>query len=87
MLDELDSSLTDLDNSQVEERMAVMLNAILELESQGEGKKSATEAVLMVGYTSDGKSNQEQISCLSWSTDGGLRGFELARNPWLEQHC
>ena len=34
-------------------------------------------------YTSDGISNQEQTKWLSWNTDGGLRGFDLARNPGL----
>ena len=43
----------------MDERVAVMLNTILELESQGEGRESAREAVLMVGCTSDGISNQE----------------------------
>ena len=57
-----------------------MLNAILQLESQGEGRESATEAVLMVGYTSDGISNQEQRRWPSWNIDGGLRGFDMARN-------
>ena len=37
-----------------------MLNAILQLEAQGECRESATEAVLIVGYTSDGASDQEQ---------------------------
>ena len=60
-----------------------MLNAILQLEAQGECSESATEAVLMMGYTSDGISNQEQTRWLSWNVDGGLRGFDLARNPGL----
>ena len=34
-LDELNKRLRDFDQSQVDERMAVMLNAILQLESQG----------------------------------------------------
>ena len=50
-LDELYRRLRDLDYTQVDERMAVMLNAILQLEEQGECRESATEAVLMVGYT------------------------------------
>ena len=82
-LDELYMRLRDLDHFQVDERMAVMLNAILPLESQCEGRESVTEAVPMVGYTSDGVSNQEQTRWLSWSTDGGLRGFDPARNPGL----
>ena len=75
--------LRDLDHSQADERMAVMLNAVLQLESKGEDRQSATEAVLMVGYRSDGISNEEQTRSLSWSTDGGLRGFDLARNQGL----
>ena len=81
-LDELYKRLRDLDYTQVDERLAVMLKAILQLEEQGE---SATEAVLMVGYTSDGISNQEQTRWLPWNVDGGVRGFEfdLARSPGL----
>ena len=60
-----------------------MLYAILQLESQGECRESATEAVLMVGYTSDGISNQEQTRWLPWNVDGGVRGLDLARNPCL----
>ena len=37
----------------------------------------------MVGYTSDGISNQEQTRWLSWNLDGGLRVFDLARSPGL----
>ena len=80
-LDELYRRLRDLDYTQVDERMAVMLNAILQLEEQGECRESATEAVLMVGYTTDGVSNQEQTRWLSWNVDGAIRGFDLARNP------
>ena len=72
----------------MDERMAMMLNAdgILQMESQGEGKESVTEAVLMVGYTSDGISNQEQTRwLLSWITDGGLKGFDFGEKPWLQQ--
>ena len=57
-LDELCKRLRDLDYTQVDKRLAVMLNAILQLESQGECKESVTEAVLMVGYFLDGISNQ-----------------------------
>ena len=85
-LDELYRRLRDLDYTQVDERMAVMLNAILQLEEQGECRKSATEAVLMVGYTTDGISNQEQTRWLSWNVDGAIRGFELARNPGLSNN-
>ena len=41
-LDELYRRLRDLDYTQVDERMAVMLNAILQLEEQGEYRDSAT---------------------------------------------
>ena len=60
-----------------------MLIAILQLESQGECRESATEAVLMVGYTSDGILNQDQTRWLSWNVAGGVRGFDLARNAGL----
>ena len=56
-LNELYKRLRDLDSTQVDERMAVMLNAILQLEAQGGCRESATEAVLMVGYTTKGISN------------------------------
>ena len=85
-LDELYKRLRDLDYTQVDERLAVMLNAILQLEAQGECRDSAKEAVLMVGYTLKGKSSQEQNRCLSWKVDGGLRGFDLARNPGLSNN-
>ena len=85
-LDELYRRLRDLDYTQVDERMAVMLNAILQLEEQGECRDPATEAVLMVGYTTDGISNQEQTRWLSWNVDGAIRGFDLARNPGLSNN-
>ena len=85
-LDGLYRRLRDLDYTQVDERMAVMLNAILQLEEQGECRESATEAVLMVGYTNDGVSNQEQTRWLSWNVDGAIRGFDLARNPGLNNN-
>ena len=47
-LNELYRRLRDLDYTQIDERMAVMLNAILQLEEQGKCRESATEAVLMV---------------------------------------
>ena len=37
----------------------------------------------MVGYTTEGISNQEQTRRLSWNVDGGMRGFDLARNAGL----
>ena len=83
---ELYRRLRDLDYTQVDERMAVMLNAILQLEEQGECRESATEAVLMVGYTTDAISNQEQNRWLSWNVDGAIRGFDLARNPGLSNN-
>ena len=82
-LDELYKRLVDLDYTQVDERLAVMLSAILQLEAQGECRESATEAVLMVCFTSDGISNQEQIRWLSWNVDVGVRGFDFARSPGL----
>ena len=85
-LDELYRRLRDLDYTRIDERMAVMLNAILQLEEQGECRESATEAVLMIGYTTDGISNQEQTRWLSWNVDGGVRGFDLARNPGLSNN-
>ena len=85
-LDELYRRLRDLDYTQIDERMAVMLNAILQLEDQGECRDSATEAVLMIGYTTEGISNQEQTRWLSWNVDGGVRGFDLARNPGLNNN-
>ena len=76
----------DLDYIQVNERLAVILIAILQLEVQGECSKSATEAVFMVGYNSEGIYNQEQTRWLSWNKDGGVRGFDLARNPGLSNN-
>ena len=71
----------ELDYTQVDERLVVMLNAILQLEAQDECRQSATEAVLMLGYLSDGVPNQEQTRWLSWNADGCLGGHDLARNP------
>ena len=85
-LDELYRRLSGLDYAQVDERMAVMLNAILQLEEQCECRESATEAVLMVGYTTDGIYNQEQTRWLSWNVDGAIRGFDSARNPGLSNN-
>ena len=82
-LDEIYKRLRDLDYTQVDERLAVVLNTILQLEAQGECRESATEAVLMVGYTSDGISNQEQTRWLSWNVEEGVRRFDLASNPGL----
>ena len=45
-----------------------------------------TSAVLMVGYTSKGISNQEQTGWLSWNVDGDLRGHDLTRNPSLSSN-
>ena len=41
---------------------------------------------LDVGYTTEGISNQEQTRWLSWNVDGGVRGFDLARNPGLSNN-
>ena len=54
-LDELFRRLRALDYTQVDERLALMLNAILQLESQGECRESATEAVLIVGSVGSAK--------------------------------
>ena len=67
----------------MDERLAVMLNAILQLAAQGECRESATEAVLMVGYNSEGIPNQEQTRWLSWNVDGGVRAYDPARNTGL----
>ena len=40
----------------------------------------------MIGYTTEGISNQEQTRWLSWNVDGGVRGFDLARNPGLNNN-
>ena len=85
-LDELYKRLRDLDYTQVDEIWAVMLNAILQLEAQGECRESAAEAVLMVGYTSDGTSNREQTRWLSWNVNGGLRGHDFARKSGLSNN-
>ena len=82
-LDELYKRLRDLDYTQVDEGLVVLLKAILQLEAQGECRESATEAVLMVGYTSDGISNQEQTRWLSWNVDGDVRGFDPVMSPGL----
>ena len=47
-LDELYKRLRDVDYTQVDEGLAVKLDAILQLEAQGERRESATEAVLMM---------------------------------------
>ena len=91
-LDELYKRLRDLDYTQKDERiyailqLELMLYAILQLEAQGECRESATEAVSMVGYTTEGISNQEQTRWLSWNVDGDVRGFDLARNSGLNNN-
>ena len=40
----------------------------------------------MVGYTTEGISNQEQTRWLFWNVDGGVREFDLARNPGLSNN-
>ena len=57
--DELYKRLRDLDFAQADERLVVVLKAILQLESQRGCRESTTEAVLMMGYTFFGISNQE----------------------------
>ena len=39
--------------------------------------------MLIVGFSLDGISNQEQTRWLSWNVDGGVRGIDLARKPSL----
>ena len=84
-LDELYRRLRDLDYTQVNERMAVMLNAILQLEDEGECRESATEAVLMVGYTTEGcvRSSTDQMAVLErgWSD----KGVRFGEEPWSKQ--
>ena len=46
-------------------------------------QESATEAVLMMGYTSEEVSIQKQTRWLSWNVGGGLRGHDHVRNPDL----
>ena len=73
-LDELYKRLRDLDYTQVDERLAVMLNAILQLEAQGECRKSATEAktlivvngVLHFGWNLESGSDQVAILECGW---------------------
>ena len=60
-LDELYKRLRDLDYTQVDEKLVVILNAILQLETHGECRESVMEAVLMVGYTTEGISNQSKL--------------------------
>ena len=69
-LDELYRRLRDLDYTQVDERMAVMLNAILQLEDEGECRESATEAVLRA---------TPSMEYLIKSKPGGCLG------TWMEQ--
>ena len=73
-LDELYRRLRDLDYTQVDERMAVMLNAILQFEDEGECRESATEAVLMVGWW-----DTPPMGYLIKSKPGGCLG------TWMEQ--
>ena len=47
---------------------------------------SLQQRFLMIGYTTEGISNQEQTRWLSWNVDGGVRGFDLARNPGLNNN-
>ena len=68
-LDELYKRLRDLDYTQVDERMAVKLNAILQLEALGECRESATEAVLMAATRQRGYPTR----WLSWNVYVGSR--------------
>ena len=83
--------MRDLDYTQVDERLAIMLNAVLQLEAQGtqgksrgrqEAQESETEAVLMVGYTSNGISNPEQTTInVPVTTSGRV----IPRSHWHEK--
>ena len=73
----------ELDYAQRIERVAVMMNAVSQLESQGETRESAMETLLMVGFLSEGILDQEQTRRIYWSTNRGLRGYDLARNHGL----
>ena len=84
-LDELYRRLRDLDYTQIDERMAVMLNAILQLEDQGECRESATEAVLMIGYTTERgniepRTDQMVVLECGWRS----KGFRLGKESWPE---
>ena len=71
-LDGLYRRLRDLDYTQVDERMAVMLNAILQLEEQGECRESATEAVF------DGKATP-MMECPIKNKPDGCPGTWMGR--------
>ena len=55
----------------------MILNAVLQLKSQGEGRESIMEMLLMMCYTSEGLSNQEQTIWMSWNTKESLRVYDL----------
>ena len=57
----------------------MMLNAVLQLKPQGEGRESIMETLLMMCYTSEELLNQEQTIWMSWSKEEGLRVNELAK--------
>ena len=80
-LDELYRRLRDLDYTQVDERMAVMLNAILQLEEQGECRESATEAVLMVGRDIQSRTEQVVVLECGWRCER----IRFGKKSWLEQ--
>ena len=69
-LDELYKRLRDMDYTQFDERMAVMLNTILQLEALGECWESATEAVLMVGGDIQSRTDQMVVLECGWRREG-----------------
>ena len=60
-LDELYRRLRDLEHSQVDQRMAVMLNTILQLDSEGEGNGSGADGGLHVGWNIKPRANQVAV--------------------------
>ena len=78
---ELYKRVRDLDCTQFDERMAVMLNAILQLEAQGECRESATEAVLMVGGDIQSRTDQIIVLECGWRREG----IRLGEESWLEK--
>ena len=74
-LDELYRCLRDLDYTQVDERMAMMLMPSSSWRMRASVGSLRQKQFLKVGYTTDGISNQEQTRWLSWNVDGAIRGY------------
>ena len=83
-LDELYRRLRDLDYTQVDERMAVMLNAILQLEEQervpGVCDRSGFDGRLHHRWNIQSRANQVAVLERGWSN----KGVRLGKEPWLE---